>query len=826
MQEIINKFTTHLKNVLTRALTFVVENQLPEVLPEHMLWALATQKGSIGAELLAKAGVKVEDVRRQIAQDTVAALDPRTNVPLLAETARRMVEKAVLTANVYDHRYVGTEHLLSGMLQADEGSIGTFFLEKGIDVARLKQQVDTVLKSTSRFPDLTDRVNTDQQTTGTTPTNTSTASRKEEKADDKKTPALDYFAYELTSAEAQKSIDPVIGREREIERVLQILCRRTKNNPILLGEPGVGKTAIVEGLAKKILSGEVPPEMRGKRLFALDLSLLIAGTMYRGEFEGRLKQIIEETTKHEEIILFIDEVHMIVGAGSASGSLDAANMLKPALARGDIRCIGATTPAEYKKQFESDAALERRFCPVPVAEPNVEKTLTILRGVRATYEAYHHVTIDDAALEAAVQLSARYLQDKHQPDKSLDLIDEACAALRLLRTADAPISAAQQRTKRLTQVREEKRQAIVEERFADALRLKEEEIALTAPSLLPNEEPAQQRIGTITDVEITEVVARATGIPLNELLSETRRMKQLESALHARVIGQTEAVKTAAQAIRRAKAGVRDPRRPLASFLFLGPTGVGKTELARAIAEVVFQDEAALITLDMSEFAEGFSVSKLVGAPAGYVGYREPTKLTDKVKQKPYAVVLFDEIEKAHKDVHGLLLQILENGTLADATGKTINFKNTIVVMTSNAGAERFAQGEMGFTGSADRGLLTMTADLRRELEESFRPELLNRIDHVCLFQPLQTDSLTAIAEKMLTELTRRLQSQTIQLTIAKEVAAHLAQAANQRHGARDLRRLIETQVESLIADALLGQTKKPKLNIVLNKEKLAIKKG
>ncbi len=584
MQEIINKFTTHLKNVLTRALTFVVENNLQAVEPEHLLWALTTQKGCIGAELLAKAYVKPEDVRSLIDHHsfTPSPIQEVTGqLPVLSEEARRMVEKAVLTANVYEHRYVGTEHLLSGILQVNHGPILTFLREHNIDGEGLRSQVATVLKSTSRFPDMTQAV----AEASTTPTpslerrgDQVTKEKKqtnEVASEEEKTPALKYFAYELTSKAAQESIDPVIGRESEIERVLQILCRRTKNNPILLGEPGVGKTAIVEGLAKKIIEGTVPPALRGKRIFALDLSLVIAGTMYRGEFEGRLKQIVDETKKNDDIILFIDEAHMMVGAGSASGSMDAANILKPALARGEIRCIAATTPAEYKKQFETDAALERRFCPVAVEEPTTEKTLEILRGVAKTYEAYHHVRFAPSALEAAVTLSTRYIQDKHQPDKALDLIDEAAAAMRLQKTTTLPRSSREMLEEQLATVRDQKRQAVVEEQFEEAVRLKEAESELLSRlHLIAPSEPVEPH-GTISEEDIAHVVAKMTGIPLTQLISEERRLKKLEETLGARVLGQDEAVKTAAKAIRRSHAHVGDPTRPLASFLFLGPSGVG-----------------------------------------------------------------------------------------------------------------------------------------------------------------------------------------------------------------------------------------------------------
>jgi ATP-dependent Clp protease ATP-binding subunit ClpC len=831
VKDIVDKFSTQLKNVLTRALCFVVETNRRIVHPEHLLWALGTQKGCLAAEILTKANVKPEQLRALIMalESTVEPeLPPATELSLhLSEEAKRVLEKAVLTANVYGHRYVGTEHLLSGMLQVSDGDIDAFFSRERVNVQNVREQLALVLKSTSKFPDLAETITrAERELPIPSRDETLAMPTPEESSPDapKKTPALDYFGRELTTAEAQERIDPVIGRENETLRVMEILCRRTKNNPLLIGEPGVGKTAIVEGLAKQIMEGSVPPPLRDKRIFALDMALLIAGTMYRGEFEARLRQVVDEVREHDEIVLFIDELHTIVGAGAASGSLDAANILKPALARGEIRCIGATTAAEYKKHIENDAALERRFQSVFVDEPSAEKTMDILRGVSSGYEEFHSVRISPSAIEAAVRLSCRYIQDKHLPDKALDLLDEAAAASRVHAPEPGPAEQRRMLQRRLNDLQELKRQAVVEERFLDAITLKDEEEQLRETLRKTREKPVHDPVRVITENDIAGVVARRTGIPLHDLIEEERRrLTHLEDALRTRVLGQDDVVQKVASAMRRAKTGIGEQNRPLASFLFLGPSGVGKTELAKAVADLVFHDRKALVRLDMSEYAEGFTVSKLIGAPAGYVGYRDAAKLTDAVKQRPYSVVLFDELEKAHRDVQNLLLQVLEEGELTDATGRKISFRHAVIVLTSNVGLERFERGGIGFMGGDADRKITLDGDVRRELEERFRPELLNRVDHTCLFQPLASETMTAIAHKQLRELETRLRERGVEIAFGDDVAAHVASLANPKFGARDIRRVIETHIEHGVADRLLKAPTGKRLQASVRAQKISL---
>lgn len=822
--DIIDKFSTHLKNVLSRALVIVVETGRTLVEPEHLLFALATEKGCVGSELLRQMELKEEKLRDLVnAVRFSSANVVASSSPYLSDSAKRAVEKAVLTANVYEHRYVGTEHMLSGLLQIESPEINSFLARENINIEVLRSQLAVVLKSTTKFPELAESISPNPKSvvpSSDPQTKTDTTTTTEEL----KTPALDFFGRDLTSKAVQEKIDPVIGREEEIERVVEILARRTKNNPLLVGDPGVGKTAIVEGLAKRILEGRVPSTLADKRLISIDLGMVVAGTIYRGEFEARIKQIVEEVKKCGNVMLFIDEVHQIVGAGSAGGSMDAANMLKPALARGEIRMIGATTQAEFKKHIETDSALERRFQTIQVDEPTAERAMEILRGIASQFETYHGVRLSPGAIESAVTLSIRYFTDKRLPDKAIDLIDEASASARVHRKESEPAEQKRLLTRRLAEVQTEKREAVVTEQFGRANELKEEEKNLREALSHMVDEPVVAPQTIISDRDIARVISRSLRIPLEDLLSEgERNLHALHHLLAEHVIGQPDAITSVASQLKRAKTGLSMPNRPLSSMLFLGPSGVGKTELAKTIARVFFHDEKSIIRLDMSEYSEGFTSSKLIGAPAGYVGYRENATLSDRVKAKPYSVVLFDELEKAHRDVQNLLLQVLEEGELTDATGRKVSFRNTIIILTSNVGLERFESGGIGFMSSEEDRRLTLSGDLRKELESRFRPELLNRVDLTSVFQPLSKEALTQIAEKQLAELAERLAKRSIRVQTHQSVPSHIASIVNTKFGARDIRRHIQTHVEDKIADILVS-AKPEKISVRVTKTGLEVK--
>ncbi|MBI4599244.1 ATP-dependent Clp protease ATP-binding subunit [Candidatus Uhrbacteria bacterium] len=808
--EIVEKFTSHLKSVLTRALCLALEMKQTNVQPEHLLWALGTEKGCVGAEILHKCHVKPDALRRLAgtAPERQSARLPRPERienPSLSPAARRTLEKAVLSATHHAHAYVGTEHLLSGLLAVKDRRLETFFAREQVSQKAMDEHLNVVLRSVSKFPELARTMG--EPTTGVR----NLPEQREEgetdaEGDRQKTPALDYFGRDLTAAARGGHIDPLVGRDAELRRVTEILCRRTKNNPLLLGEPGVGKTAIVEGLALRITEGSVPSALQGRRVVALDLGLAVAGTMYRGEFEARLHQIIEEARAHPEVILFVDEVHTIVGAGSASGSIDAANMLKPALARGEIRCIGATTLAEYRKHVEPDAALERRFQPVMVAEPRPDEAVRILEGLAATYERFHGVAIEPAALRAAVDLAVRYLPDKRLPDKAIDLLDETASAVRIRTGGGSSADREREVARELQRLREAKQAAVAAERYEEALKLREEERER-------QEELARLRASAVpaaalplTAEDVRQTVARLTRLPLAALEENARAtLLFLERDLNARIAGQEAAVRQVAEAVQRASTGVGNPRRPWTSLLFVGPSGVGKTELARAAAEAVFGDPKALVRLDMSEFGESHSASKLLGSPAGYVGYRESTKLADQLRQRPASVVLFDELEKAHPDVQQLLLQILEEGELTDGAGSRMSFRHALVILTSNVGSERLEGTRLGFSAGAESGGSHLREDLRQALEERFRPELVNRLDYVCVFEPLTETALRAIAARQLDELRDRLAERgTVLLWEPSVVQAIAARAALSKLRAREIRTSIQSQIEPLLARHLL----------------------
>lgn len=798
MHEITDQFTTHLKNVLTRALCLVVEHGGDTIGPNELLWATGTEHGSTGAEILAKAGVHEDALRAFVGAPPVVELAPprmHDATPRLSEDAKTAIEKAVLAANMHGHRTVGTEHLLAGLLQIEYTDIHAFLHRHGVRETTVLHGLYTVFKKSEALPP---EVKSDN------------AKCKDCGEDAHEVHALDYFTVDLTTPEAALRIDPLVGREHEMLRLAHVLLRRTKNNPLLIGDPGVGKTAIVEGLAKAIVEGRVPDALKSKRILRLDMTAVIAGTTYRGDFESRMQGILDEVRERPNVILFIDELHTIVGAGSASGTMDAANILKPALARGEIRCIGATTQAEYKKEIAPDGALERRFQPVFVREPTIDETRIILRGLQPRYEKYHGVRFTDDAIEATLTLAARYLHGKQFPDKAVDVLDEAGAAAVYGKQHARRAERLRQLEEELQLCTMEKTTAAGEERFADALESKKYEDATRKEYDALVNERVDEPTYSITAVDIEKAVAHMTGIPVTRVTQDDRsKLRTLAAQLSARVVGQADAVTRVAAALRRATLGFTRPNRPLASFLFVGPSGVGKTELARSIAATLFDDPNACIRFDMSEFAEGFAVSKLVGSPAGYVGFREGAKLTDAVRDRPHAVLVFDELEKAHGDVHNLLLQVLDEGLLTDATGRSVNFRNTIIVMTTNAGRERFTQSGLGFGAGRDVTDATFRDDVRTLLEDQFRPEFLNRIDHVALFRPLATDDFTAIARIALTDLHTRLAAIDVTLRTDAAVAAHIASLVRPLHGARDVRRVIEEHIEHPLADLVVAHPQK-----------------
>lgn len=827
MNDILEKFTNHLKAALTRALVHVVETGGEAISPSHLLWALGMQQGSIGAEIIAKSGLNQETLKKLVGErETLTPAHPSQAAratPLLSEEAKKAFEKAVLSASMHEHRYVGTEHLLYGILTTRTKEISQFLSSHSVNPDTLYDHLNTVFKTTTAFPDFPKP--TLDMPKGLQPCEECGEVHDKHETDEKS--ALEYFATELTAKTRVEKINLLVGRDQEVDRLATILSRRTKNNPLLLGDPGVGKTAIVEGLAKRIVSGDVPAALKNRRIFQLDMGSLIAGTMYRGDFEARLQDVMDELKHLSNAILFIDEIHTIIGAGATSGSLDAANLLKPALARGELRCIGATTHQEFKKHIQTDPALERRFATIAVSEPTAEETRHILAGVAKQYAEHHGVKYSNEALDAMIEVAARHMPQKFFPDKAIDILDEAGAAagmnVRQATSENSNNEKLEHDMQELSRLKEAKAQAVASERFTEAMELKaaEEELKKTIEQSKISARPASNVI--VDPATVLKVASRLTGVPLEELSrDDATHLRGLPERLAARVVAQEAATQAVAQAVQRARLGIAQPNRPLASFLFVGPSGVGKTELAKALAEELFHDRKALVRLDMSEFAESYGVSKLIGSAPGYVGYREGAKLTDTIKHRPHAVILFDEFEKAHRDVHNLLLQILDEGMLTDATGQTVSFRNAIIIMTTNAGRDRFDGAELGFGSTNNRA--PSVQSLRPKLEEHFSPELLNRVDHIAVFHRLTKSDIAAVAERELKELVTRLHKQGISLKADRAVASLVAEKVNPKLGARDVRRIVEEQIENLLVEALLKKKKASSLRLSIKDDRFDVK--
>jgi len=766
---------------------------------EHILLGLVKEGSGVGANVLKNLGVDLHKVRMEVEKLVKAGPDMVT-MGKLPQTprAKKVIEFAIEEARNLNHNYVGTEHLLLGLLREQDGVAAQVLMNLGLKLDEVRDEVLHLLGA---------GVEPDEGASSSSPSGPGEGPQRRAKT---KTPALDSFGRDLTELAREGQLDPVIGRADEIERVIQVLCRRTKNNPVLLGEAGVGKTAIVEGLAQKIISSDVPEILYERRIVALDLAMMVAGTKYRGQFEERIKAVMNEVRRAKNVILFIDELHTLVGAGGAEGAIDAANVLKPSLSRGEIQCIGATTLDEYRKYIEKDGALERRFQTIIVNPPNREQTLAILKGLRDRYEAHHRVEIDDTALERAVELSNRYITGRVQPDKAIDVIDEAGARIRLKTMTKPPdLAGIESQIEKLQMEKDEAVKNADYERAAE-LRDKAEKIRAEKDEMQKQwKERTREADGKVDSEVVAEVVSKMTGVPLTRLeKEEAQRLLELEKELHKRVVSQDEAIKMVSKSIRRARSGLKDPRRPMGSFIFAGPSGVGKTLLSKALAEFMFGDEEALIQLDMSEYMEKHNVSRLVGAPPGYVGYEEGGQLTERIRRRPYAVVLLDEIEKAHPDVFNMLLQIMEEGRLTDSFGRQVDFRNTILILTTNIGADLIRnKGGFGFgKRDEDASYEKMKEMLHKEVERYFRPEFLNRLDDVIVFKALTRDDLKTIIDYELRRVRDRLSSEhRLELEIADEAKEFLIDKGyNPDFGARPLRRALEQHVEDPISEEIL----------------------
>lgn len=791
-------FTSNAKKVLLLAEKEARYYSHQAVGTEHLLLGLIQETSGIAGKVLRELDVTMESIRDEIEQFTTfqAKEEGASKQPLqYSPRAHEIVTFAADEARKMQRKTVGTEHLLLGLLRNEDILASQILQNIGIDLPTARAAV--LKKFGIEEPkQRRSKVKSAKKATG-------------QSATPKGTPTLDALARDLTQQAQEGKLDPIIGREREVRRIIQILSRRTKNNPVLVGEPGVGKTAIAEGIAQQIVSGEVPPILQGKRLMTLDMGSLVAGTKYRGEFEERMKKIINEIYHDGNVILFIDELHTLIGAGSAEGAVDASNLLKPALARGELQTIGATTQDEYQKHIERDAALERRFASVKIEQPTPEETIAILEGIKPAYEQHHDVTFDDETLTAAVKLSSRYITDRFLPDKAIDLIDEAAAKV-IIDSSQATGSIGKER-QRLQMLNQQKEQAIQEQNFEQAAEYRHQEIKQQrkVKRLLQKEQAAGSQQQLVTPEDVADVVSQWTGIPVNELQQEeSERLLNLETLLHERVIGQDEAVKAVAKAIRRARSGLKDPNRPIGSFLFLGPTGVGKTELAKTLAEAMFSSEDHLIRVDMSEFMEKHNTSRLIGSPPGYVGHDEGGQLTEKIRQNPYSVVLLDEVEKAHPDVFNLLLQVLDDGQITDGKGRLVDFKNTVIIMTSNLGATALRDEKTVGFGASDSwsDYEAMKARVLEELKNEFRPEFINRVDESIVFHSLDQHHLNEIVGLLSEDIVARLAEMNIDLKITHTAIDVIAEAGyNPEYGARPLKRAIQTELEDRLSDALLA---------------------
>jgi ATP-dependent Clp protease ATP-binding subunit ClpC len=790
-----DRFTENAKRSLEYAGMLAATMGSPYIGSEHLLLGLLKAQTSIGAKILGQAGVTMEKLESTLTSNVAVSTQ---GLHSLSETAKKTITLALRVAQEFGQPYAGTEHLLYAILSQRNARANVLLREIAINPNDIRSELEQYLNAQTPL------YSGDGERRG--------GPGRKGKGAESDTPALDHFGIDLTEKAAKDELDPMVGRKPQVDRMIAILNRRQKNNPVLIGEPGVGKTAIVEGLAERIIHEDVPDVLLGKRIIMLDMATVIAGTKYRGEFEERLKKLIEEVTENKDVILFIDELHTVVGAGSAEGAIDAANILKPALSRGMVQVVGATTTEEYRKHIEKDAALERRFQPVIVPESTVEETIEVLHGIRAKYEEHHSVKITDEAIEAAAKLSKRFVADRFLPDKAIDLIDEASSLARIQRGGSS--KQLKQLLARQSEVNEQIEEAVYNQDFEYAARLKAEASVLDERISSQEKKDSAKKNLIIGEEDIARVISQSTGIPLTRLVKvETEQLKKLDDIMRKHIIGQDEAVDVIARAIRRSRTGIAHADRPIGSFIFLGPTGVGKTELARVLAREIFHDKDAMIKVDMSEFMERHNVSRLVGAPAGYVGYEDAGQLTEQVRRKPYSIILFDEIEKAHPDIFNMLLQILEDGQLTDAKGKVIDFRNTIIIMTSNVGAKSlYQEAKIGFTTETQdeqkelEGLhKRMKGTIEQELKRTFRPEFLNRVDHTVIFKALSKVDVREIVDLQLKDLAKRVADKDVTLKFTPGLKQLLVEKGyDVNNGARPMRRAVQTLVEDKLAEALL----------------------